>query len=655
MIRFLQTPGKFKKIALSAVLLVFCFAMVISLIPGGFLGDSFGFANTTPGVLAQIGDQQVTMQEIEMRAEQIRTQRNYPQQLMPFIREQAAEGLITVKAMMAEANRLGLKVTDAELQDELHNGSWGATLFPNGQFVGEAAYDDLILRNLHMGVAQFEEALKSELLMRKLRGLVQDGVMVTPNDVKAYYLQQNTKVKLEYAVISPEDAMKQINPSEAELRAYFERNKTKYKDAIPEQRKAKYVVVDTARVAERMPVTREDLQRYYNEHKEEFRVQDEVNVRHILIATPDAKDEKAVAAARKKAEDVLKQVKAGGDFAALAKKNSEDPGSKDNGGSLGWVGRGRTVKEFEQAAFALDKGATSGIVQSSFGFHIIRADDKRSAHLQSFDEVKSQIEPLVKRQKAQRDAEQVANAIQTQARTSSLEQAAAKNGFSATDTEFFTRTSQLPGVGVSPDLMERLFSATEKSAAAIAPVAQGFVVYQVMQIKPAQTPTFEQIRARVESEFKRERAQQMLTQKTQELSDRARAAHDLKKAAQESGATVKTSELVGPDGQVPDIGSMTGQASVAFGMKPGEISAPIRGGAGNGIVLSVVERHEPSLLEMDQSREQLRESLLLRKREMVLENFAANLRQRMEAEGKIRWNKDERDRLFKEKLGGAGL
>ena len=121
-------------------------------------------------------------------------------------------------------------------------------------------------------------------------------------------------------------------------------------------------------------------------------------------------------------------------------------------------------KEFEQAAFALDKGGSSGIVQSMFGFHIIRLDDKRSAHLQTFDEVKSQIEPLVKRQKAQRDAEQVANAIQTQARTTSLAAAAAKNGFTVTDTDFFVRTSLLPGVGQSPDLMERLFSATEKSA-----------------------------------------------------------------------------------------------------------------------------------------------------------------------------------------------
>src|SRR5512135_3376786 len=125
MIRFLQTPGKFQKILLTSVLVFIAALMVITLIPGGFLGDSFGFANTTPGVLAQIGDQQVTRQEIDARAEQVRAQRSYPQQLMPLIRQQAAEGLVTQKAMLVEAGRLGLKVADADLRQELQSGAWG--------------------------------------------------------------------------------------------------------------------------------------------------------------------------------------------------------------------------------------------------------------------------------------------------------------------------------------------------------------------------------------------------------------------------------------------------------------------------------------------------------------------------------------------------
>jgi len=661
MIRFLQTPGTFKKVALGGILVFFSVAMVIQLIPGG-LGEAFGFSGGTnqAGVLAQIGDQQVTTQEIEARAEQIRAQRNYPQQLMPYIREQAADGLVTRKVLLVEADRMGLKATDQDVQAELHSGALGQQLFPKGEFIGEAGYEQVVSQYFRMSVAQFEQMVREELLLRKLNGLVMDGVVVSPDDIKAAYLRDKTKVKLEYAVLSAEDLMKQVNPGEEELKAYFERNQARYKDTIPETRKAKYVVVDSDKVAEKMPVTQQDLQRFYNENKDQFRVPDEVNARHILVRTPlpgpDGKtDPKAVDDARKKAEDILKQVKAGGDFATLAKKYSDDEGTKEKGGELGWFQRGRMVKEFEQAAFALDKGQTSGVVQSSFGFHIIRLDDKHAAHLRSFDEMKSQIEPVVKRQKAQKDAEQLADTLQAQARTTTLEQAAAKSGFAVTTTDFVKRTDQLPGIGPSPDFMERLFSASESSPPAVAPLQQGFVVYQVTGIKPPQTPSFEHIRARVENDLKRERSQQMLVQKVQELSDRARAEHDLRKAAKEIGATVKTSESVGPDGQVPNIGSMSGPAAVAFSMKPGEISGPVRGSTGEGIVLTVTQREEPSLANLDKSQEEVREKLLQDKRQIVLQNFATSLRERMDKEGKIRWNKDERTRLFNPKLGGAGM
>ena len=116
-------------------------------------------------------------------------------------------------------------------------------------------------------------------------------------------------------------------------------------------------------------------------------------------------------------EDVLKQLKAGGNFAELAKKYSEDPGSGKNGGSLGWIGKGRTVPEFEQTAFSLAKGATSGLVQSSYGFHIIRLDDKQAAHVKTLDEVKDQIEGSIRQQKAAQAAANQVNALLAQARS----------------------------------------------------------------------------------------------------------------------------------------------------------------------------------------------------------------------------------------------
>ncbi len=175
-------------------------------------------------------------------------------------------------------------------------------------------------------------------------------------------------------------------------------------------------MLDTAKIEAGVSVSREDLQAYYDQHRDDYRVPEQVNVSHILIKTPlpgaDGKvDPKGVEEARKKAEDVLKQLKAGGNFADLAKKYSEDPGSGKNGGSLGWIGKGRTVPEFEQAAFSLAKGATSGLVQSSYGFHIIRVDDKQAAHVKTLDEVKDQIEGAIQQQKAAQAAANQVNSF----------------------------------------------------------------------------------------------------------------------------------------------------------------------------------------------------------------------------------------------------
>ncbi len=201
--------------------------------------------------------------------------------------------------------------------------------------------------------------------------------------------------------------------------------------------------------------------------------------------------------------------------------------------------------------------------------------------------------------------------------------------------------------------MDAVFGARLKDPPEMTTVPQGRVVFQVTEVKPPQKPTFDEVRARVEADFKQERATELLQKQTQELSDRARAAHDLKKAAKELGASVKTSELVTRSSQVPDIGAMAGPAAVAFDMKPGGISGPINAGR-SGVAFTVTERQEPTPDQLAASKDRIRESLLQKRREEVLENFANNLRAEMEKSGKIRYNKEERDRLMKPRFGAEG-
>jgi len=661
MIRFLQTPGPLKKIILSALLLIICGGMVITLIPGGLGSDLLG--QPSQGVLAKVAGQDITTQEVRDHARALAEQQvaqygPMGKQLLPMIMPraiaQSVEQMITGKSIVAEAERMGLKATSADVRDELQNGRFSATLFPGGKFIGEQAYESLLAQN-NLTVATFEQDVKNEILERKLATLITGSASVSDSDVRKEFEKRNTKVKFEYAFLSQDDIRKALHPTDEELKAFYTRNQARYKDSIPEKRKIEYVFLDKSKVLAQTQVTPEELQAYYNQHREEFRVQEEVKVSHILVKTPPAGpdgkvDEKGVEEARKKAEDVLKQLKSGAKFEDLAKKYSDDPGSAKQGGELGWIGRGRTVPEFEKAAFSQAKGQTSDLVKSSYGFHIIRTEDKHEAHLKTLDEVKDQIEPLIRQQKTTRALDAAGNALLDQARTQGLEKAAAK-GLNPVTTDFVGRTDVLPGVDSSPQLMDAVFSEREKSPPDMAQLAQGVVVFQLLGIKPPAMPTFEEIRSKVENDFKNERAGILLNQKTQELSDRAKSEHDLKKAAKELDATVKTSDFVLPEGQVPDVGSMAGQASVAFAMKPGDISGPITAGT-NGVVLTVLERQEPTEQDFAAKKDQIRDGLLHSKQQDLFGMFLANLRQQMEKSGKIKINEQEMKNLTKGQGGG---
>jgi peptidyl-prolyl cis-trans isomerase D len=654
MIRTLQNAGPLLKIILGAMLVFICASMAITLIPGG-IGSSLGIGAPPAGVLASIGDQTVTVPEVQREAKaMIRQQfpKGGPQasMLLPYFASQAAEQLINEKALVAEAHRMGLRVSDDELRDELQHGQLGSMLFPDGKFVGQEEYENFVQRN-DLTVPQFEGLEKDFILVRKLRALVSSSAFVGDTEVRDEFNRRNTKVKFEYAVITQADILKGLHPTDEELKAFYERNKATYNNSIPEKRQIKYVVVDSAKIATATNVTDQDLQAYYDQHRDEYRVPEQVKVSHILIKTPlpapgAKEDEKAIADARAKAEGVLKELKAGGDFAKLAEKYSDDPGSAKSGGDLGWIGRGRTVPEFEKAAFSLGKGQTSDLVKSSYGFHIIRVEDKQEAHLKTLAEVKSEIEEKVKQQKTARATETAANALLSQARTDGFDKAAAAKDQAAVTTEFFSRTDHLPGLAANPQFMDAVFNEADKAPPDVVQVPQGYVVFQLLAIKPPATPTFEEIRSRVESEFKNERAGFLLQQKTQELSDRAKAAHDLKKAAKDLGATVKTSDLVPPDGQVPDIGSMT-SASAIFSLKPGDISGPITAG-GNGVVAQLLEKQIPTDQEFVAKKDEIRQSLLEAKKNDLFGLFVANLRKDMEKSHRLKVNQEEMKNLTRQ-------
>ncbi|HXP42892.1 MAG TPA: peptidylprolyl isomerase [Candidatus Acidoferrales bacterium] len=647
MIRFLQTEGPFKKIVLSGLLLLICAAMVIAFIPGNLGSDLTG----TPGkgVVAKVDGEDITAEEVRETARGMLQQQGAQlganaSMLLPFFAQRAADQLVDRQALVAEAQHMGLKATPQEVKDELQHGRYSEIFFPGGTFIGEAEYQGLLQQH-NLTPPTFEDSVGKEILISKLQALITGSASVSDAAIRQEFDKQNTKVKFEYAVLSQDDIKKGLHPTAEELKAFYDSHQKNYANSVPEKRKVKYVMIDLSKIQNGVQVTHDELQSYYNQHRDQYRMAEQAKVSHILIKTPlpgpDGKvDEKGVAEAQRRAEDLLKQLKAGAKFEDLARKYSEDPGSAKEGGSLGWIGKGRTVPEFEKAAFSLPKGQISDLVKSSYGFHIIRVDDRQDAHMKTLEEVKDQIEPILKQQKAQQIAQKQAEDLLQQAKTQGLDAAASAKGMTVITSEFFGRKDMLPGLGPAPQFMDAVFTTAEKSPPEMAATSQGFALFDLLAVKPQSTPTFEEIRTQVEQEFKNERSSVLLSQKAQELSDRAKAEHDLKKAAKELGGTVKTSEFVSPDGQVPDIGSMTGPAAVVFSMKPGDISGPINSG-GNGVVIAITEVQAPSETDFAAKRDQIRDTLLQGKEQELFGLFVTNLREQMEKAGKIKINQEE--------------
>ncbi len=650
MIRFLQTEGPFKKFVLGGLLLVICAAMVIAFVPGGLGSELTG----TPGagVVAKVDGGDITADEVRQTARQMLQQQRTSgidvNALMPLAVPRAAEQLITREALLSEAHRVGLRVGPEEVKDELEHGRYASTFFPGGNFIGQTEYENM-LGQYNLTPAKFEDSVRKDILLTKLQALVAGSAGVSETEIHDDFVKQNTKVKFDYAVLKQDDIKKGLHPTDEELKAFYESHKQTYANSIPEKRKVKYALIETGKSEAGVQITPDDLRSYYNQHRDQYHVPEQVKVSHILIKTPlpgtDGKvDEKGAAEAQRRAEDLLKQVKGGANFEELAKKYSEDPGSAKQNGSLGWIGKGQTVPEFEKTAFSLPKGQISDLVKSSYGFHIIRVDDKQDAHTKSLDEVKDTIEPILRHQKGLQVAQKKADDLLKQARTQGIDAAAAAQGVSVITSDFFARKDMLPGLGPAPQFMDAVFAASEKAPPDQAPASQGIAVFQLLGIKPSATPTFEEIRSKVQEEFVNERSEILLSQKAQELSDRAKAEHDLKRAAKELGATIKTSDAVLPDGQVPDVGSMTGQASVAFTMKPGEISGPINGGT-TAAVLQLLENQPPSDADFAAKRDQIRDSVLQGKQQERFGLFVTNLVDQMTKSGKIKKNEDELKQL----------
>ena len=638
MIRFLQKDNRFIKATFIVIISVACITMVITLVPGIFQSDTGASGNyasirgANPFTRIFGGSTPVTTQEVQQAAQRMLQRQGWPEAALPFVMQQAGQGLVQRAVILNEANRLGLQVSDETVRKFLHSGPLGEALFPGGQFIGAQRYTALVEDNFGMSTDRFEGEIKKELEEARLRDLITGSVSVSDAEVRSTYMQQATKIQFTYAVLSSDDIGKTINPSDADLQTFFKQHAAIYANAIPETRKLQYLVFSGDSVPGGVPaVTDAEEQAYYNAHAADYKVDEQVKVRHILIKVTSPADD---AAAKAKAQGILDQLHKGGNFAELAKQNSDDPGSKAEGGELGFIKRGATVPAFEQAAFSLQPGQTSDLVKTQFGYHIIQVEEKQAAHTRSFAEVKPQILAALTEQKEQAAQSAYAGQLAQEAKKSGLAATATAHHLQLQTTGFVQQDAVIPGVADASKLLAAAFSASKGAAPQMAATGDGFAVFEVADVQAAHAPEFATYRDHILSDYRAQQIPVLLSQKTTELADKAHSENDLTKAAKELGATIKTSDLVGREAQVPDIGALATAAPQLFALNQGQLSGPIQGDH-TGVVVQLTQKQEPSPADIAQHIGQAKETLLDQDREQAFAVFVGNITERYQKQGRI--------------------
>jgi peptidyl-prolyl cis-trans isomerase D len=651
MIRLLQQDSRVMKWIFAVIIGFAAITMVITLVPGifdnaGSVNDSATYALVKePGYFGRIFGEGTPIKTVEVNqlaARQLQ-QQHLPEQLMPYLVPRAGQILVQRAILKHEADRMNLQVSDEDLRRELKTGPFAQYLFPNGNYIGDDAYIDFVSRAFgnQLSRAEFESQVKSDMELNRLQALITGGVTVSDNAVRDAYKTNGTKVKFDYVVISADDLRKSINPSDADLETFFKSNAARYATAVPESRKIQYVAFDASNLPGGKPqVSDADVQAYYNAHKDQYDVKEQVKTRHILISVPAGADAKTDAAAKAKAEDLLKQIKAGGNFADLASKNSDDPGSKVQGGELPMIPTAGLDPAYAKAAMALNPGQTSDVVKSQFGYHIIQTEQKEAAHTKPLAEVKTEILPVLEQQRAGAAEQTYASTLAADAKKNGLDKAAAARGLHVVTTDYVGKDGVIPGLADGSSLLTQAFAEVKGADPAPVSTGEGFAVFQVTDIKAAHAPDFAAYKAHILEDYREQQVPQLLNAQLNKLDDRAKVLNDLKKAAAEMNLTVKTSDLVGKDGQVPDIGAMNGQGAVAFTLAKGAISGPINTGR-TGVVLSVVDKQEPTAEDIAKNFDQTREQLLDTQRDEIFRVYIGELTQKYEKGGAVRYSKKQ--------------
>jgi peptidyl-prolyl cis-trans isomerase D len=618
---------QFKNLKIVLWFVVFVFVLLIFVDWGSGRQKSRGMA----GIAARVGNVAISESQFlkEMRSTEDRYRKVYGKQY-ESIRDKIDLGSITIQnlvdrqLLVDEAHAMGLEVTDKELLAKIQ--SMDAFKRQDGSFVGEDLYKR-ILRANQMNSEEFEDALRHDLLLQRLQDAMASAIIIPDATLEREYRKRNETASFDTLFINVSSALPKVQATEADARAYYEAHKEEF--SHPEQRQLQYLLVDDARLRHTLTVTDAQIKEYYDTHKDEFEHPEEVKAAHILIR-PKTQDEAGWKAAAAKAQEVYKKAVApGADFAALAREYSEDPGSKATGGDLGWFPRGRMVKEFEDAVFALKKGEISHPVRSQFGYHIIKLEDRRPAGEKPLDEATDEIRQKLLEGLADSEGSRRAQALREKIDAAKLAtkeqwQDLAKENPAVTSnlTPFFAADEPIPGLGQDPELLAEVDKAKAGSVGGPRRTNRGWIVYRVAEVRPAGILPFEEAKAEAMEGAKRGKAIAQLKQELEGARAQLTGASFAKEAQALGGVQQEVKDH--PRGTpIAGLGTSAALEDAVFATPVGEVTPVVVVGKRGVAVARVTAKKQVTPEQFAKEKGKLRQAMVQDEVQQVMSAFLA--------------------------------
>jgi peptidyl-prolyl cis-trans isomerase D len=607
MLKILRDNIKYLSWILWFVILIFI-AFVFVDFGGARLGGG------THQTAATVGDQQVTLVEYQHQFQRLEDQYRqvFGERYTPDVAKQlglplkALEQLVSTKILLQEAQRIGLAVSDAEVRQEILD--MPTFKDESGQFIGTDQYREYLSYQGYT-TAQFENLVRDQVLVRKLTSILSQTLVVSDAAVETSYRDQHEKAKIRYVLLPAGRFQGKVTLTPAEIASAFEAHQDEYR--LPVQRVVQYLLVDQAALRAKLEVANADIESYYREHAAEFKEEEQVRARHILVAVNDQQTDPQ---AQQKIAAAKARLAKGEDFAKLAGELSDDPGSKARGGELGFFGRGRMLKEFEDAAFAAPIGEVVGPIKTSFGYHLLLVEEKRAAGERPLAEVSQAIKLRLAGERATKAAEAKARELADRIRRdkltteAQLKPLADNQSVTFQTTPPFGRDEPVPGIGRGTPFSSTAFDSKVGEVSGAVKVPRGWAILRVAEERPARLPQLAEVEARVRMNVERERLTELARQALAAARAELAGGKSLDDIAKQLGVTAQESPEFGRTGGVPGLPGSDAVAATALGLEVGQVGGPLA--LPNGAVLfTVSSRQHFDATAFAQERAKTREQL----------------------------------------------